>query len=73
MTWGGNSKYAPRVRTQQDKVNDCHLFIANARADILMATTADKLCDDKGVVNRDLRRAVEARLLAAQDKERRRA
>lgn len=67
------SRYAPRARTQMDKVNDCYLFIANARPAALLAMTVDRLCDDKGVVKRDLRRAVEARLLAAQDKERRRA
>lgn len=69
----GNSAYAPRVRTQQDKANDCYLFIANAHTPVMMAMTADRLCDDKGVTVRDLRRSVETRLLAAQDKERRRA
>lgn len=69
----GNSVYAARVRTQQDKANDCYLFIANATPAALMAMTAERLCNDKGVSNKQVRREVEVRLLATQDKERRRA
>jgi hypothetical protein len=69
----GSSAYGARDRTQQDKANDCYAFIFNARPDRLLAMTPERLCDDKGVSNRQARREVEARLLAAQDRERRRS
>jgi hypothetical protein len=69
----GASVYAARVRTQADKAVDCYLFIANATPAALLAMTAERLCADKGVSNRQVRREVEVRLLAAQERERRRA
>ncbi|GGB14912.1 hypothetical protein GCM10011380_00400 [Sphingomonas metalli] len=69
----GNSVYGARERTQADKANDCFAFIFNARPAALMAMTAERLCADKGVTNRQARREIEVRLLAAQDRERRRA
>lgn len=68
----GANKWGLRVRTQQDRFNDAIAFIANARPVALMAVTAERLCADKGVSNRTKRREVEVRLLAAQDRERRR-
>ena len=65
------NRFAPRVRTQLDHFNDAITFIANARASALLAMTAERLCADKGVSNRQYRREVEVRLLAAQDRERR--
>ena len=70
---GNASLYAARVRTQSDKATDCYLFIANATPKALLAMTAERLCDDKGVSNRQTRREVECRLLAAQAKERARS
>ena len=67
------NRFAPRVRTQQDHFNVALMFIASARPVILLATTAEKLCADKAVTDRTKRREVECRLLAAQDRERRRA
>ena len=64
--------HAPRKRTQLDMVNDCVAFICNARPAALLAMTADRLCDERDVKNAGARRQVEAKLLAAQERERRR-
>lgn len=68
----GNSAYGRRQRTQEDKARDCYAFIVNARPAALLAVTPERLCDDKGVTNKQLRREVTVRLLAMQDRERRR-
>lgn len=70
---GRASFYGNRARTQADMHRDALAFIYNARPAALLAMTAERLCADKGVQKRDLRRDVECRLLAAQDNERRRA
>jgi hypothetical protein len=64
--------YGARARTQQDRMNDAVLFICNARPAALLAMTAERLCADKGVSGRENIRQIETRLLAAQDRERRR-
>lgn len=66
------SFYGKRERTQQDKARDALLFICNARPTSLLAMTAERLCADKGVINRQMCREIEVKLLAAQDRERRR-
>lgn len=65
--------YGARQRTQQDKSIDCLLFIANANPAALLAMTAERLCADKGVTVKQIQREIEVKLLAAQDRERRRA
>lgn len=69
----GAGFYGAKVRTQRDKSIDCHLFIANASPAALLAMTAEKLCQDKGVTDRKARQEVEIRLLTAQSRERQRA
>jgi hypothetical protein len=68
----GNTMYGARARTQQDKARDCYAFIFNARPSALLAMTPERLCDDKGVSHRETRREITVKLLAAQEKERRR-
>lgn len=65
-----NTMYGNRQRTQRDHFNDALAFICNARSAALLAMTAERLCQDKGLSNRQMRREVEERLLAAQGRER---
>jgi hypothetical protein len=68
----GASVFGARQRTQADKMNDAIAFICNARPTALLAMTAERLCTDKGVTSRQGQREIEVKLLAAQDRERRR-
>jgi hypothetical protein len=68
----GNTMYGARARTQQDKARDCLAFIFNARASALLAITPEKLLAEKGVTHKATAREITVKLLAAQEKERRR-
>lgn len=69
----GASFYGNRERTQRDRLNDCVAFVCNAMPGALLAMTAERLCQDKGLTGRTMRADVAAMLEKAQARERSRA
>jgi hypothetical protein len=52
---GRSSSFSGAVTSQRHALQDCTAFISNAPAASVLAVTADRLCNDKGLTDRVMR------------------